>query len=528
LRVFRWVQITITLLAMVPSLGLLGQGQQPSEVPTIHVTSSLVFLDVTVLDKKGRPVVKGLTRDDFTITEDKKPQRIFSFEAPQEHADISSDGPNSGSKAPLSIFVIDLLNSSFEDAAFIRYSMRKYLAAQPRQLDSPAEMMVVGNQSLEMIQSYTRSRDDLLFALDHLPAALPYKAGSPSFLDERFMQSIEALQEIALQNRGVPGRKNIVWVGHGGPSINTAFLLGSIDRLNRYMHDTTNLLVNSRISLFVIYPGLKVQGSEMHISAQSADADISNTDPFAGDINFGVFVNETGGRLFYNRNDVDAQIGHSEQLGSQYYTLTYQPQEDYSDGKFRHIRVALRDPNLQVVTKAGYFSRDKNESADPVQQAVFNVSEAVRSTIPYNSLEMKILRVVRHPDTRSAEITVQLKTRNLDWQPTDDGKSIAKLILAAASLTDNKDILASKLTGVAMKANSQDQEKLPKQEGSITFTLRVPNRTKMVRVAVETEDGGRIGAADLDRKTIDAAPVAPTPEPQLAPRAASAGAPAAP
>jgi hypothetical protein len=49
------------------------------------VTSTLVFLDVTVVDKKGRPMVSGLTKDDFTITEDNKPQRIFSVEAPEAH-----------------------------------------------------------------------------------------------------------------------------------------------------------------------------------------------------------------------------------------------------------------------------------------------------------------------------------------------------------------------------------------------------------------------------------------------------------
>ena len=51
---------------------------------TIRVTSRLVFLDVTVLDKKGHPVVKGLEAKDgdFSITDNKRPQRIFSFEAP--------------------------------------------------------------------------------------------------------------------------------------------------------------------------------------------------------------------------------------------------------------------------------------------------------------------------------------------------------------------------------------------------------------------------------------------------------------
>lgn len=67
------------LLTVIPFRELKAQAQQPSSgAPKIQVTSALVFLDVTVLDKKGRPVVSGLTQDDFTLTEDKQPQRIFS------------------------------------------------------------------------------------------------------------------------------------------------------------------------------------------------------------------------------------------------------------------------------------------------------------------------------------------------------------------------------------------------------------------------------------------------------------------
>jgi VWFA-related protein len=130
---------------------------QTSNTPTIRVTSRLVFLDVTVLDKKGHVVVKGLTKDDFAITEEKKPQRIFSFEAPEVHvADSNLADDNPANSAPLTILVLDLLNSRFTDFAYIRYSVRKYLEAQPERLSSPAELVVLGNQSLEMVQGYTR------------------------------------------------------------------------------------------------------------------------------------------------------------------------------------------------------------------------------------------------------------------------------------------------------------------------------------------------------------------------------------
>ena len=492
-----------------------------SNTPTIRVTSRLVFLDVTVLDKKGRLVVKGLTKDDFTITEEKKPQRIFSFEEPQTHVggtNVADDNP--AGKAPLTILVLDLLNSRFEDFAYIRYSVHKYLAAQPARLNSPAELMVLGNESLEMVQGYTRNREDLLYALDHLPAALPYKMMNGSFYPERFGQSIDALQQIALQNNGVPGRKNIVWVGHGGPSIYTETLVGPIvDELNQYVHDTTNMLVDARVSLFVIYPGLPIKGPALTLSEGSAAADIGDDDdPFAGDINYGVFVNETGGKLFYNRNDVDREIEQSQELGSEYYTLTYQPREGDADGKFRRIRVTLRDPNLHAVTKAGYFAPDKGSPVDRRQQTMVNLVEAARSTIPFQALNLTIEDVVRHPDTRTIGFTVLLKSESSNWEAADEGKSAANLTLAAVSLAGARDILASKLETLTVTAGTQDAARLAEMQARLPVTIRFPRKAQTVRVVVQTAESQRIGTAELDRKTIDAAPEAPTREPTLIPR----------
>jgi len=496
--------------------------QQPaSGTPTIQVTSRLVFLDVTVLDKKGHPVVSGLTKDDFSITDDKKPQRIFSFEPPESHVvDSTADADNSAGKAPVTIFVLDLLDSRFSDFAYIRYMVRKYLVAQPDQLESPAELMVLGNQSLEMVQGYTRSKADLLYALQHIPAALPYKEMNGAFFEERFAQAIDALQQISLQNKGVTGRKNIIWVGHGGPSILTENLPSSdVDLLNRYVHDTTNMLVDSRMSLFVIYPGLNVNGPGFGWSEASADTDIGDDDdPFSGDINFGVFVNETGGKLFYHRNDINTEIKQSEQLGSEYYTLTYQPAAGNADGKFRRIRVTLRDPNLRAMTKAGYFSPDQKTGAGPRQQRMVNIAEAVRSTIPFNTLGVTIEDLVRHPDTHTAQFTILLNARNLDWKPTGDGRSSVDVLLAAASLGGQRNFLASRVEGLRIFANNVDPVRLANSVTRVPVTIRVPRKTQSLRVVIQLAGNGRSGAAEVNRKQIHAAPEAPTPEPQLIPQ----------
>ena len=56
------------ILALAAMNGVTAKGQQSSSgVLTLKSNSQLVFMDVTVLDRKGHPVVKGLTRDDFSI-----------------------------------------------------------------------------------------------------------------------------------------------------------------------------------------------------------------------------------------------------------------------------------------------------------------------------------------------------------------------------------------------------------------------------------------------------------------------------
>lgn len=498
-----------------------AQGQQTTPAaPTIKVTSTLVFLDVTVLDKKGHPVVSGLTKDDFTITEDNIPQTIFSFEAPDAHVmNAGAEDENPNGKAPATIIVMDLLNSSFEDFAYIRYEVRQFLMAQPTVLASPTELLVLGNESLEMLQSFTRSRADLLDALEHTPVALPYKhMHRNSFPWEMFGQSLDALDQVALQNRGVPGRKNIVWVGHGGPSVYldpAVFGEKFVGKLKQYVHSTTNMMVDARVSLFVIYPGLPVSGGVMTVSASQAGIDLGEDDPFAGDINFGLFANETGGKLFYNRNNVDMEIKESEQIGSQYYTLTYQPQNVDPNGRFRRVRVTLRNPNLRAVTKAGFYAPDAHAPIDARHQQMIKLAEAVQSTIPFDSLNLSLSGVVRHTDTTTADFTVEVKSKNLRFEPSEDGTGIAHLIVAAASLNQYGNILASRTQTVTLVAHSLDPAKLPDVISRFPFMLRVPRKTRRVRVIIQAVDDGRIGSAEIDQTSFDAAPATETPRPEL-------------
>lgn len=416
--------LSVALTLFSSAVEIAAQQQDGSEAPTLRVTSNLVFLDIVVVDKRGKPVVKGLTKDDFTITEEKKPQNIFSFEAPDQHTTAAAnDAESAEGKSARTIFVLDLLNSRPEDFAFIRTAVRNYPYGQPKVLARPAELMVVGNRTLEMLQGFTRDREELQYALQHLPPINPYKQMNVNFMAERFAQSIEALQEIALQNKGVPGRKNVIWIGDGPPTIDRSQLVGSgAELVNRYVHLTTNMLVDSRITLYAISPYLRAEGKSLQGVPGFQNGEDGN--PFTGDVNFGLFTSETGGQLLVHHNDVDTEIKQTEESGANYYTLTYQPHDVLPDGKLRRISVTLRDPNLRAITKAGYFAPDKTTNLSPREMSIVNSIDAARAAILFTALDVKISHLVRHSDSRSVEFVVELHSSALGWHPAAEGKVV--------------------------------------------------------------------------------------------------------
>ena len=509
----------VVLLAAAGVAAARGQRTAPA-TPTFRVTSNLVFLDVTVVDKKGRVVTSGLTKDDFAITENKKPQRIFSFDAP-------ATGAKTAENAPATILVLDLLNTPSSDFAYGRDSIRRYLALQPDKLNSSTELMVLNNTTLDMVQAYTRSRSDLVYELNHVPPAQPYKLSGGEWAGERLSQSIEALQQIALQNKGLPGRKNILWVGSGGPSILMDPADPRYDKSMRFFaHGTTNMLMDARMSVFLINPrGVQSAQDPNYFRIGRVNAfpaeDESEGDPFAGTINFGLLVHGTGGMYFHDRNDVDAEIREAQELGSKYYTLTYQPPAGEPDARFRNIRVTLRDPDLLAMTKTGYYSPEEPTAADPLPQrvnAMVEISEAAQSSVPFDGLGMTIEKVVRHPETSTAEVTVLLKSTHLRWQATEDGGSGTNITVAAVSLSGRRDVLGSRLKKLTVVSNSQDAVRLAQSNTLLTLTVPVPRHTQSVRVVIRTDDGGQVGTTEIDHKTLETAPEIPRPNPKLLPR----------
>ena len=96
---------------------------KPGESPSVAArpaTDRRVTLDVQVTDKSGAPI-RGLQQQDFTLLDDKQPQKIVSFQAVDAGAAAKSDPPIE------IILVADSINTTFHNVAYERDEVKKFL-----------------------------------------------------------------------------------------------------------------------------------------------------------------------------------------------------------------------------------------------------------------------------------------------------------------------------------------------------------------------------------------------------------------
>ncbi len=406
----------------------LAQQPPPSDLPAtvLRVTTRLVLVDVVVTDKDGKPV-KGLARDDFQILEDGKPQRLatFSFESPFERppmppellpANVYTNRPEYRMPpGPLTILLLDALNTPVGEQAYAREQMLRYVKTRIKP-DQRTAIFALGNQ-LFLLQDFTTDAGLLQAALEKLlvrqsvalereapDAPMPAEAaavlaelGRGAVLDRiqrfqtervfflrdtRIQTTLAVLRALARGTAGYRGRKNLVWVSAAFPFVLVPERPEDFDLYRTHaeeMQRTANLLADSQVA---VYP-VDARGLE---GLAAASAAFSGRDQFGHALAGGGFGNvvgaqtldlagshqtmeklaaDTGGRAYYNRNDIDAAVDSSVADGSTYYSLGYYPEKEKWDGKFRRIEVKVAREDAKVRYRRGYYAFDPLDRPKP-------------------------------------------------------------------------------------------------------------------------------------------------------------------
>ena len=504
---------------------------QQAPVPSIKVNVRLVTLDVVVTDKKGN-LVTNLTRDDFHVYEDAQPQTIRTFEPPSAHlmpqpsdgkprvvVTSAADLPKIGN-APVTILVLDELNTAFADMSFARQSLEKYLLAQPEVLNQPTALLVASNTKFQLLQDYTQKRADVLAALKaHFPE-YPWKManggkGGPNAV-ERIVQSLSSLLQIAEATRGTPGRKNVIWVGVNAPSVDLTYADPvTTQEMTDLVKRVTQTLLATRVAVYYIDPTANNSATVgIMVPGDSADEDtFVDVDPFNADINFDEFAPATGGKIFLSRNDVNNEIASSIDNGNTYYSITYTPTSLNEDAaKFRNIKIKLTNPNLIATTREGYYPEGENTnniqadaSLGAAQRAhllQMEMSQAALSAMSYNGLS---LAAQKSADSKQWQINVDAK--DLSWTPAPGGTQVAEVTAMAVAFDDRGNGggakshagAKSKMLGHVSR-ELQSERKADSVAGATTFQLPVdiPAGTTRMRFILRDAVSGKIGTLDAN------------------------------
>jgi VWFA-related protein len=203
-----------------------------------------------------------------------------------------------------------------------------------------------------------------------------FMAKAPVMPQLRGRYTLAAMDELARYLSELPGRKNLIWfAGSFNRGIasdgDRADRFGSLANFADDAKQTANLLTRSRVAVYPIDARGLFSNPDMS-AAVALPPGAQHLGPSAWQLSDGKFLGQravekiqmnmlaerTGGKAFYDTNDLKDALQQAIHNGSNYYTLTYAPTDRKWDGRYRSVRVKLEQSDVDLSYRRGYFAYD--------------------------------------------------------------------------------------------------------------------------------------------------------------------------
>jgi VWFA-related protein len=513
---FRLARFVCLLALLSPALRA-----QQAEPPAVSTTTELVLVPAQVKGHDGKPLL-GLKAEDFVLRSDGKPQPIRVFEetmqsprparittAPPATSNLVFNVPDGGMPEQILIIALDLVNTPFLDQTRARSDLLKYLTVQlPNQHFA---LVAITKDGLAQIHNFSSDPAVLVQALQKMQgtttkdvidepmlesiiAAEQFgtSAGSPdvyramlSAYNETqiygaFAQklaaraTLTALMQIAQAYAGVPGRKSVIWITAGMPTLiydafaggvkGNSVLNGDPELLSDY-NRAFAALNNANIAIYGVdvkgnkhdrsYEGT---GTSQAIASRATSAKIYGPtkmiqpDDYQDDA-IKVVSAATGGKSCTAnlglKDCMDAAVADS----STYYMLGfYVPQQDRKAG-WHKLEVKLASERGSVRSRTEYYLA--STTAPTGKEVAKTLREAAYARIGYTGLAFAVQREA--PDAAKPGATglrIFLPARSIIMTP---GHPQLSYDLVSVSL-DNKGEPATNLRVVHLNFNDEQTQ----------------------------------------------------------------------
>jgi VWFA-related protein len=208
--------------------------------------------------------------------------------------------------------------------------------------------------------------------------------------------TLQGMQQVAQALAAFPGRKALIWASGGFPfsvSDNTMHLAPAgrdtlSDVLPMYEH-TWQLLNDAQIALYPV----DVKGLQ-NVSMPSAAVSRPgknygrnmNWRQLDTQASFQTFASMTGGRAYFNSNDLVKGFRDAVNDSAEYYMLGYYLDQSKTKPGWRKLAVKVKRDHTEVRARSGFFVT--NATVDPENSRSADISSALQSPLDYTSLTM--------------------------------------------------------------------------------------------------------------------------------------------
>lgn len=495
--------------------------------PTYRTGTRLVQLDVVVRTDKG--VVRGLTKDDFTVQDKGKTQNIEVFSVTDKNSpsanlpplppNVASNRMNNRGETSHSATVIlfDRLNTP--DPADQANARTKVLALLRSLKPSDRVAFYSLHENITVVQEFMDSAEQLAEAAarinppggtgggtgNALQAALRDALNPAQSLDPvaRARITASAFRSIARRLSGIPGRKTLLWLTSSVP---LTYGTGA-ERRNDDQKEVDNLvriLSDDNIAVFAIdvrgagssftqaTSDKPVEGALMPRAGRgSVNQDVNQSvNTLSGSQGLQVIAEDTGGKAYLNANDVSVPLREALDFAETSYTLGFYVDDKALDGKVHDLSVKIAK---KPETNGAKIYARKNYLASPMPQQRASINDVAAEKLDATQIGVMAATapVPSKPGIHAAQVRVS--AADLQFERRGD-KWTASFDLGLALETGGRSTDVSVKT-INLPELTEAQLKQAFAGGlDVDNTVPSPPQPGMLRVVVQDKLSGAIGS----------------------------------
>ncbi|HTW63211.1 MAG TPA: VWA domain-containing protein [Bryobacteraceae bacterium] len=519
---------------------LLCAGLLAQVTPTFKTSTNLVIVNVTVRDKSGK-AIENLKKDQFTLLEDGKPQKIAvfelqhlndqtlpAFEVPAPTLKARAPAANTPLAEPKPALKTDELKdrrlialffdlSSMQPAEQIRARNAAVKFIETQMTVSDVVSIMTLTNELRVIQDFTNDRDTLLGAIQSLRigdsselaglaatgADATDDSGEFTADDTEFNifntdLKLSALEDAARKLAPFPEKKALVYFSSG---------IGKTGVDNQsQIRATVNAAVRANVAFYPIDArglvafapaGDATQASPKGTGVFTGNAQTSARSTFhdSQDTIF-TLAADTGGKALLDSNDLTLGIKAVQTDINSYYVLGYYSANPAQDGKYRHVtvKIAALQESAKLDYRRGYYAAKvwgKMSSSDKERQ----LEDALTLDDPFTDLPLA-LEVDYFQTGREkyfVPITVRIEGSSLGLSP----KSTTDLDFIGQIRDPKGKMLGGIRDEIKLKLTEQNAAQLSQRHVEYDTGVTLPPGDYNLRFLARENQSGKMGTYEM-------------------------------